>query len=94
LKVVYTPQAIEDLTTYVQYVAVRNPGAASRFAPRVFTVIGHIANGDFESPAQRLRSGTRLHTWPVYPLRIYYQRTSEVLSVVRIYHQARRSIVK
>jgi plasmid stabilization system protein ParE len=93
LRIVYSPQAVEDLETYVTYVARSNPGAATRLAQRVLAVIDRLAHGAFEDPECRLRSGERVRSWPVYPLRIYYRRDAGTLSVLRGYHQARRPIV-
>ena len=94
MRVIYAPQAIEDLETYVAYVARSNPDAAARLAQRVLDVIGQLADGAFEGPEQQLRSGERVRSWPVHPLRIYYRRDADALIVLRIYHQARRPIVK
>jgi plasmid stabilization system protein ParE len=94
LRIIYSPQAIEDLETYVGYVARSNPDAAARLARRVLKVIDRPADGAFEGPERQLRSGERVRSWPVYPLRIYYRRDADMLSVLRIYHEARRPIAK
>ena len=47
-----------------------------------------------EGPEVQLRSGRTARSWPVTPYRIYYQRTSEQLRVISVYHQARRPILK
>ncbi len=94
MRIVYSPQAIEDLETYVGYVARSNPDAAARLAQRVLKVIDRLADGAFEGPERQLRSGERVRSLPVYPLRIYYRRDADMLSVLRIYHEARRPIAK
>ncbi len=94
MRITYSPQAIEDLATYVEYVARSNPEAAARAARRVLRTVDQLASGAFAGPEQQLRSGDRVRGWPVYPLRIYYRRDADTLSVLRIYHQARRPIVK
>ena len=93
MRIVYSPQAIEDLETYVAYVARSNPDAAARLAQRVLAVVDRLAHGAFEGPEHGLHSGERVRSWPVYPLRIYYSRDADTLSILRIYHQARRPIV-
>ncbi|HYY05192.1 MAG TPA: type II toxin-antitoxin system RelE/ParE family toxin [Candidatus Limnocylindria bacterium] len=93
MRIVYSPQATEDLEAYVKYVARSNPDAAARLAQRVLKVVDQLAHGAFEGPECRLRSGERARSWPVHPLRIYYRREADTLSVLRIYHQARRPIV-
>jgi plasmid stabilization system protein ParE len=94
LKVIYSPQAIDDLQTYIRYVAARNPNAAAQVAQRILAVVDQLATGTFDGPEHQLRSGELVRSWPAYPLRIYYRRTGDAVSIVRIYHQARRPIVK
>lgn len=94
MKVIYSPEALDDLQAYVAHIATRDPDAAARLAQRVFAVIDQLAKGAFKEPEYQLRSGARVRGWPAYPLRIYYRRTAESFSVLRIYHQARRPIVK
>jgi plasmid stabilization system protein ParE len=94
LRIVYAPQAISDLETYLVYVATSNPGAAARLAQRVLSLVERLAEGAFEGPEHELRSGERVRSWPVQPLRVYYRRDPDSFSVLRIYHQARRPIVK
>jgi plasmid stabilization system protein ParE len=63
-------------------------------AERVFRVVHRLARGEFDGPEQQLRSGQVIRSWPVYPLRIYYRRTTDTFQVLRVYHQARRPIAK
>jgi len=94
LRIVYSPQAIEDIESYVTYVAGSNPDAAARLARRVLQTVDQLASRAFEGPEQQLLRGERVRSWPIYPLRIYYRRDADTLSVLRIYHQARRPIVR
>ena len=87
------PEALEDLHAAIDYLAERNPRAARRLADRVFVAIDRLAEG-LEGPAQVLRSGVEVRSWPVRPLRVYYRREADRLIVLRIYHQARRPIAK
>lgn len=57
-------------------------------------VVEQLAAGDFEGPEQRLRSGRLVRSWPVPPLRVYYQRRADELVVLRVYHHARRPLTK
>lgn len=57
-------------------------------------MIDELAAGGLDGPEQELLSGQRVRSWPVPPVRVYYRRTGDLLEVVRIYHQARRPIVK
>ena len=84
MKVVYSPQAIDDLRTFTAR------GAAD--GERIFRVVLRLARGDFEGPERRLRSGQMVRSWPVHPLRIHYRRTTDALHVLRVYRHARRPI--
>jgi plasmid stabilization system protein ParE len=72
----------------------RNPAAAGALKDQLIGTIEQLARGDFDGPEVQLRSGRSVRSWPVPPYRIYYQRTADMLRVVRIYHQARRPIVR
>lgn len=94
MKVLFAPQALEDLTATVEYIAQDDPQAAVRLADRVFEIVDRLAEGELDEPEQRLRSGEPVRSWPVPPLRIYYQRAPDNLAVLRIYHQARDPIAR
>jgi plasmid stabilization system protein ParE len=90
----FSPEAEEDLVAVVSYLAERNPAAARELGQRVFSVLDRLVAGEFEGIEQTLRSGDVVRSWPVPPVRIYYQRRGEGLWVLRIYHQARPPIVR
>lgn len=90
----FSPEAEQDLVAVVSYLAERNPTAARELGQRVFAVLDRLVTGDFEGIEQTLRSGDVVRSWPVPPIRIYYQRRGEGLWVLRIYHQARPPIVR
>jgi addiction module RelE/StbE family toxin len=92
MDVVFSPQAQEDLRLAREYIAQDSPTAADRVLERVTRVIEMLASGLVEGREVQLRDGRRVHTWPVYPYRIYYRRKGKVLEVVRVYHQVRRPI--
>jgi plasmid stabilization system protein ParE len=72
----------------------RNPTAAVELKEQLLATIDRLAEGEFEGPEVRLRSGRAVRSWPVTPYRIYYQRAAAELRVIRVYHQARRPIAK
>lgn len=90
----FSPEAEEDLVATVTYLAERNPIAARELGERVFAVLDRLCAREFDGIEQRLHSGEVVRSWPVPPVRIYYQRHGEALWVVRIYHQARRPVVR
>ena len=94
MKVVFAPEAIADLEATVGFIRERDQDAATRLAARVLEVIDRIAEREFDGPEVVLGSGARVQSWPVPPLRVYYQRKQEAVHVLRIYHQARRPLVR
>jgi toxin ParE1/3/4 len=90
--VLFAPEAEADLAELLDYIAERNPRAAAEFEERIFEVVERLASRGLEGPEQSLLSGDIVKSWPVPPVRIYYQRARDVLEVVRIYHQSRRPI--
>ena len=90
----FAPEAEADFAAVVGYLVERNPVAASEFADRIFKIIDKLAENEFEGPEQTLVSGEVVRSWPLPPVRIYYQRHGEVFWVLRIYHQAQVPIVR
>jgi plasmid stabilization system protein ParE len=88
------PKAAADLRATLEHISDNETRLLQRSSPNVFTVIDRLAAGEFEGHQQRLTTGEVVRSWPVPPLRIYYQRRSDVLLVLRIYHQARRPITR
>ncbi len=94
MKIVFAPEAEQDLWAALDFLAARRPSAAAHLLGNVGTLVRRLADGDFEGPEARLRSGEAVRSWPVSPYRLYYQRSHDELRVVRIYHQARRPITR
>ena len=94
MRVVFAPEVGQDLNSAVDFLADRSPTAAAQLLAGVRSLVQRLANADFEGPQQQLRSGEKVRSWPLPPYRLYYQRTSEALRVVRTYHQARRPIAR
>jgi plasmid stabilization system protein ParE len=90
----FSPQAEADFAAVIEYVAARNPIAAQEFGERIFAVIDKLAAGEFEGPEQTLTSGEIVRSWPVPPVRVYYQRQTNTFWVLRIYHQAQPPITR
>lgn len=76
----------------IGYIAERNPSAAGEFGERIFAIIDKLAYAEFEGPEQTLTNGELVRSWPVPPVRIYYQRQQADLWILRIYHQAQPPI--
>jgi plasmid stabilization system protein ParE len=94
LNVRILPRALAELEAWIEHIRKDNSAAAAAFAAKVFTTIQMLANKDFEGAESVLRTGQRVRSWPIPPMRIYYQRQDDELRVLRIYHQARRPIAR
>jgi plasmid stabilization system protein ParE len=94
LKIVWAPEAANDLEAAVTYLAERNPPSARKLAVAVFEVIEWLASTPVEGPAYTLGTGEIVRGWPLPSFRIYYQRAEDSLRVVRLYHQKREPIIR
>ena len=94
MKVIYTQEAVADLVDAIDYLNERNPTAAVTVDRQIGRAIERLAANEFDGPSSRLRSGAVVRSWAVPPFRIYYQRHTDQLVVLRVYHQARRPIVR
>jgi plasmid stabilization system protein ParE len=94
LKVVWSPEALEDLEEAIGYLAARNPTAATKLATAVIATVEQRATEPLDGPEHVLRNGERVRGWPHRPFRVYYQRTPEAFFVVRVYHQRREPIAR
>ena len=70
------------------------PTAAAKRDAEITQRVERLAAQEFEGPVLRLRSGAVVRSWSVPPFRIYYQRHTEDLLIVRVYHHARRPITR
>lgn len=88
MTICFAPEAEDDFAEVVGYLAERNSVAATELGRRIFEIIDKLARGELEGPEQRLTTGEIVHSWPVPPVRVYYQRHTDSFWVLRIYHQA------
>ena len=94
MKTTYTEQALADIVEAITYLNERNPTAAANLDAEIARCTDRLAAQEFEGPISRLRSGVVVRSWAVPPFRIYYQRHSDELLIVRVYHQTRRPITR
>ena len=86
MKVNYTEEAIADIVEAISYLNQRNPTAAANLDAEIAQCIQRLTARAFEGPVSRLRSGAVVRSWAVPPFRIYYQRHTDELLIVRVYH--------
>jgi plasmid stabilization system protein ParE len=94
LKVTYTEEAIADIIDAIEYLKDRSPRAAAALDQSISECIAGLVDRSFDGPVTRLRSGSQVQSWAIPPFRLYYQRLSDELLIVRVYHQARRPITR
>ena len=94
MKVTYTEEAVADIVQAITYLNERNPTAAAKLDADIARCIERLYDREFEGPVSRLRSGAVVRSWSVPPFRLYYQRHSDELLIVRVYHQKRRPIAR
>lgn len=94
MTIYFAPEAEADFAAVVGYLVERNPVAASELVDRIFSIIDRLAANEFEGPEQTLMSGEVVRSWPIPPVRIYYQRHGDAFWVLRIYHQSQTPIVR
>ena len=94
MTIYFAPQAEADFAAVIGYLAERNPTAATELGQRIFTVIDKLARRELEGPQETLVSGDVVRSWPVPPIRVYYQRQQSALWLLRIYHQSQPPIVR
>lgn len=90
----WSPEALGDLDAALGYLVERNPRAAEKLATGILALIERLAEGGLDGPEHILRDGQRVRGWPHPPFRVYYQRTTDELLVLRIYHQRREPITR
>ena len=94
MTIYFAPEAEADFAAVIGYLVERNPVAAAEFGDHIFRIIDRLVQNEFEGPEQRLVSGEVVRSWPVPPVRIYYQRRTGAFWVLRIYHQAQPPITR
>lgn len=94
MKTTYTEEALADIVEAITYLNERNPTAAVNLDAEIARCIERLAAQEFDGPISYLRSGARVRSWAVPPFRIYYQRHTGELLIVRVYHQTRRPITR
>jgi plasmid stabilization system protein ParE len=90
----FTPEAFDDFKSLVEFLRARNSAAAERLAGDIFSALDALDTEGLDGPETKLISGERVRSWPVPPVRVYYQRSQTGILVVRVYHQSRNPITR
>lgn len=93
MRVVWTPEATDDLENVLAYIAARNPAAAASVAERIDRAVDDIA---FFPRAARLdrESGCREAVVRGLPLLIIYAVTGDLIEIIAVFHTSRDPATK
>ena len=91
-EVIVSPRARRDLDDAYAFVAQDSPQAADRVLDDLVSIFRQLAAGDLSGPEVTFRNGRRAHRWSKRLYRIYYRRTRNRTTILRVYHGARRPI--
>ena len=93
MKVVWSREALGDLTGIATYYATNASPVIAEAVGRKFTdVIERIRSAPFSAPRVAHRSQIRAATVVRYPFRIFYPVSGDVLHIVHIRHTSRRPL--
>lgn len=88
-KIIWAPEALDDLTSILDYIAEHDPQAAQWVIRRIFTAVETLeGNPEVGRPGRVL--GTRELVITSTPYVVPYRVSNDALQVLRIYHGARR----
>jgi len=89
LKILFAPEAVQDLDEIFDHILQENPGIASVVLNRISERILSLAEMPHQGRPGRI-SGTRELVAPKTPFIVPYQITGNTVEILRVYHGARR----
>jgi plasmid stabilization system protein ParE len=89
-------QARADLDDLIEYLLLRNPGAAVEVSASIDAALTVLAASTprMDGPAVRLQSGAACRRHHAHPVVIFYERAPGLLFVQAIHHHAREPIAR
>jgi addiction module RelE/StbE family toxin len=87
--IIWSPQALNDIESALDYLLERSPQAARRVYRDVMQHIEHLAEYPFSGRIGRV-AGTREWVIPKTPFIIPYRVHQEHLEIIRVFHSARQ----
>jgi toxin ParE1/3/4 len=90
MKVVWSPEAIDDLAALRAFIAENDPGAARRIVLAILRHIEELLPDNPEMGRPGRVPGTRELVIPRTPFIAPYRFSGNTLQVLRVYHGARR----
>jgi toxin ParE1/3/4 len=90
MKIIWSPEAIDDLISLRAYIAEDNPAAAHRIALNIIRNIEELLADNPQMGRPGRVSGTRELVIPRTPYIVPYRVERGTLQIIRVYHGARR----
>jgi toxin ParE1/3/4 len=90
MKIVWSPEAIQDLISLRAYIAEENPAAARRIVLRVLHDVEHLLPDNPQMGRPGRVPGTRELVVPRTPYIVPYRVQRATIQILRIFHGARR----
>ena len=90
MKIIWSPEAIDDLISLRAYIAEDNPAAAQRIALHIVRNIEERLADNPQMGRPGRVSGTREFVIPRTPYIVPYRVDRGTLQIIRVYHGARR----
>lgn len=89
MKLIWSPEAIDDLLSIRQYIAQDDPDTAREIVAAIVTLVEHQLPRFPQSGRTGRVEGTRELIIPRLPFIIPYRATAESIDVLRVYHASR-----
>jgi toxin ParE1/3/4 len=90
MKIVWSPEAIQDLISLRAYIAEENPVAARRILLRVLHDVEHLLPDNPQMGRPGRVPGTRELVVPRTPYIVPYRVQRATIQILRVFHGARR----
>jgi plasmid stabilization system protein ParE len=92
VSVAYEPEFVDEVDEAYFSLLVRDPVAAQRFRRQLDRAIEGLANRQLAGREVEIFTGELVRRWWMAPYVLYYRETPTGITMVRLRHQARRSI--
>jgi toxin ParE1/3/4 len=90
MKIVWSPEAIQDLISLRAYIAEENPAAARRIVLRILHDVEHLLPDNPQMGRPGRVPGTRELVVPRTPYIVPYRVQRATIQILRVFHGARR----
>ncbi|TAK29391.1 MAG: type II toxin-antitoxin system RelE/ParE family toxin [Myxococcaceae bacterium] len=92
----FTTSARVELDETLEYIAARNPDAATRLRVAIGATLATLAapHPRVDGPTARLSTGIPCRQRFVHPVTLYYDRAPGLVLVLHVWHHAREPIAR